>query len=172
MSSINYNNYTDKQKAELYREAAAAYDALAKKVQPLDATVADFHRRTAQTNRDIADKLDPPQPEWREGDLVKDCKGRLWQYHGSFWYAREFGGHDTELLTSKYGPLTRLLTYDPSKQQYADPHEREVVVSLKDIDLEYLSDWLHEDSEESPFNDLITSIVAKAAREQLKKVEE
>lgn len=134
MSSINYNNYTDKQKAELYREAAAAYDALAKKVQPLDATVADFHRRTAQTNRDIADKLDPPQPEWREGDLVKDCKGRLWQYHGSFWYAREFGGHDTELLTSKYGPIRKVYV--------SDPYEKQVVVSVDGLDPDHVAEWL------------------------------
>lgn len=158
----------NKTKVKSLRAMADHFDEIANLSNVIeDSEVALHYRNIAEHLRKEAEKLDPPEPEWGEGDLVRDCKRRLWEYHGGFWYAREFGGHKTELLTSKYGPLTRVVTYDPSEQQYADPYEWEVVVSLEDIDLDYLSDWADEDSEESPFTDLITSIVAKAAREQL-----
>ena len=111
---------------------------------------------------------DPPQPEWKDGDLVHDCHGELWQFGYGDWHL--YGTtHSTESLTRQYGPLTRVLTYDPATQRIADPAKQEVVVSLDRINRSMIVPW-----EQWAGCDLVEAacrIVAEAAREQLGEVQ-
>ena len=122
----------------------------------------------AREDRAQADKLDPPQPEWQNGDLVRDRDGELWQYCVGLWYCQETS-HRTESLTSHYGPLTPVLTYDPATQRIADPAKQEVVVSLDGIDRERLDAWAGYTELSLP--EAVARRVAKAAREQLGEVQ-
>ena len=162
MSSINYNNYTDKQKAEQRRKIADAFDVLAEKFEPLNADVAEAHRKNAEVNRRIAEKLDPPQPEWQDGDLVRDRDGDLWEYDASVGVWRRFGIREpyyTEVLADNFGPLRKVYVSDPSKNQ--------VVVSVDEIYRTALLAQADKDEQEESSLTIAGIRVAKAVREQL-----
>lgn len=173
MSSTTYNNFTDKQKAEQRRKIADAFDALAEAFEPLEEIVTEGYKRAAEANRKTADELDPPLPEWDDGDLVRDHNGWLWEYMLGVWFCCGMR-RETEALTRNYGPLTRVSTYDPAKQRVVDSEQQKVVISLDGIDRTELDKW----GEENKSNYLPTTAekvafrVSAAAREQLKKVEE
>lgn len=157
-----------KTEAKHRREIANLLDQVAEKFQPLNANTAEVHRESAEANRRHADKLDPPQPEWQEGDLVRDCQGDLWQFGYGDWHL--YGTtHSTESLTRHYGPLTRVLTYDPATQRIANPAKQEVVVSLDGIDRERLDAWA--EYTELSLPEAVARRAAKAAREQLGQVQ-
>ena len=126
-------------------------------------------RINAQNRRREADKLDPPQPEWQDGDLARDRNGILWECdHRGVWRSG-YASHSTEIMTRDFGPLTRVLTYDPAKQRIADPAKQEVVVSLDRINRSMIVPW-----EQWAGCDLVEAacrIVAEAAREQLGEVQ-
>lgn len=160
-----------KTEAQHRRELADALDVVAEKFQPLDAHTAEGYRGNAQVNRSIAEKLDPPQPEWRDGDLVHDRHGDLWQFGYGDWHL--YGTtHSTESLTRHYGPLTRVLTYDPATQRIADPAKQEVVVSLAGIDRVALDRRASESEDDFTWPAARAGFrAAKAAREQLGEVQ-
>lgn len=161
-----------KTEAQHRREIADALDQVAEKYKPLSADTAEFHRGNAEANRRRADELDPPQPEWQDGDLVRDRNGNLWEYDGysNMWGAFGVSGcRSTATLDEVRGPLTRVLTYDPATQRVADPAKQEVVVSLDGINRSMIVPW-----EQWAGCDLVEAvgrIVAEAAREQLGEVQ-
>ena len=157
-----------KTEAQRRREAADLLDQVAAKFQPLSADVAEAYRRNAESNRRTANLLDPPQPEWKNGDLVRDYNGNLWQYNLRAWHSG-WASHSTEVLTREFSPLTRVLTYDPAKQRIADPAKQEVVVSLDGIDRERLDAWAGYTELSLP--EAVARRAALAAREQLGQVQ-
>lgn len=162
-----------KTEAQHRRAIADLFDQLAEKFQPLNAAAAGSYRLNAEANRRRADELDPPQPEWQDGDLVRDCNGNLWCRSRDEWLrfgAKSF--YSTGALDKNYGPLTRVLTYDPATQRIADPAKQEVVISIDGIDQRVL-DAYHEAEDDQPMSTAgrIARRVAKAAREQLGQVQ-
>lgn len=157
-----------KTEAQHRRNIANAFDVLADAFKPLDAHTAEGYQNSATVNRSLADKLDPPQPEWQDGDLVRDRFGTLWEYELEVWHCHH-ANRGTEALTNTYGPLTRVLTYDPATQHIADPAKQEVVISLDGINRDALDQWAKwaacEPAEE------VCIRAAKAAREQLGEVQ-
>lgn len=149
-----------KTEAQHRRELADALDVVAEKFQPLNAAAAGSYRLNAEANRNLADELDPPQPAWQDGDLVRDRDGHLWQYDGDLWWFRG-GDYPTEHLISLYGPIRKV--------RVADPAEQEVVVSLDGLDRERLDDWAGYTELSLP--EAVARRVAKAAREQLGEVQ-
>ena len=158
-----------KTEAQHRRELADALDVVAEKFQPLNAAAAGSYRLNAEANRNLADELDPPQPEWRDGDYVRDKNGGVWRHDGSVWRSAGGGCALASDLPHLYGPLTRVLTYDPATQRVADPAKQEVVVSLDGINRDALDQWAKwaacEPAEE------VCIRAAKAAREQLGEVQ-
>lgn len=148
----------DKTEAKIHRNAADLFDQLAKVIKPLNAYAAEGYRLNAQVHRKAAEDLDPPQGEWEEGDLVRDCHDELWRYDGSVW--RRFGikgFHSTASLDENFGPTHQVFVSDPT--------QREVVVSLDGIDRSAIVPW--EQWAGCDLVEEVCQIVAKAAREQL-----
>lgn len=155
-----------KTEARELREIANLYDQIAERRDAIGFG-AEGARDNAKANRRRADELDPPQPEWQDGDLARDNEGDLWQFGYGNWHLR--GLHiRADVMTLNYGPLTRVLTYDPAKQRIADPAQQEVVISLDGINRDALDQWAKwaacEPAEE------VCIRAAKAAREQLGEV--
>lgn len=157
-----------KDEAERRRRIANLLDQVAGEFWPLSTNTTKAYRSKAQANRNFADELDPPQPAWQDGDLVRDRHGDLWQFGYGDWHL--YGTtHSTESLTRHYSPLTRVHTYDPATQRIADPAKRQVVVSLDGIDRERLDAWAGYTELSLP--EAVARRVAKAAREQLGEVQ-
>lgn len=123
----------DKTQADLLRQLAAKRDALAATHDALGQhSAARAYRESAEEARSIANKLDPPQPEWQNGDLVRDSDGDLWQFDGDLWWSRG-DRRPTEELIEWFGPIRKVHLADPAKQ--------EVVVSLDGINRDALDQW-------------------------------
>ena len=156
-----------KTEAEHRRHIANLFDDIAEHRAAIG-DISEGARSVASGERERADKLDPPQPEWQDGDLVRDRNGNLWEYTLGLWHCHDTNRR-TESLTRDYSPLTRVLTYDPTKQRIADPAKQEVVVSLDGINRDALDQWAKwaacEPAEE------VCIRAAKAAREQLGEVQ-
>ena len=159
-------------KAESLRKMADHFDEIAKISNDIgDSNVASHYRNIAEHLREQVDKIDPPQPEWQDGDLARDRCGNVWEYMLGLWYCQGTS-YRTEALTRDCGPLTRVLTYDPAKQTVANHEQQEVVVSVDGLDREELDSW--ETLEE--FNYSVSGSraafrISKAAREQLGEVQ-
>ena len=153
---------TPKEQAEEHRKIGHTFAKAATACARLNPATAAILLAEAEKHFKKVGELDPPQPEWREGDLVRDRFGGLWQFDGSKWHRRCME-RSTARLDRDYGPI--------HKVHIADPARREVVVSLDGIDLrllESLQDW----SEGSvSTTSAVTIRVAKAAREQLGEVQ-
>ena len=102
----------------------------------------DGYEKASGHLRSTADELDPPQPEWQDGDLVRGKGGMLWERSFSRWHntMRMPSLTDKELV-GKYGPLRRVYL--------ADPDKGEVVVSIEGLDknilrasLDYSDRWV------------------------------
>ena len=157
-------NLTPKEQAEQHRKIADAYVALADAFGPLHREAAKSFRVAAESYRKEADRIDPPQPEWQDGDLALDRDGELWQFDGDEWHLRSMQ-RSTASLIRDFGPIHKVHTADPAKH--------EVVVSLDGLDLKALLSY--EDWDEDGGNLSIISRTgiraAKAAREQLGEVQ-
>ena len=158
-----------KTEAQRRRRIADLLDQVAEEFKPLNATAAESYEDNAEANRRIAERLDPPQPEWQDGDLVRDRFGTLWEYELEVWHCHH-ANRGTEALTNTYGPLTRVLTYDPATQRVTD-RENDVIVNLDDIDRKWLNGWHDPLGEDRRSQMEVARIVAKAAREQLGEVQ-
>ena len=147
----------DKNKARLMRELADKMFETANVCSALEwQGFAAHYRNTAENFRQEADRLDPPVV-WEKGDLVRDHHNRLWEYDGTLWYSRGFGGYDTKLLTGENGPIRKVYVSDPS--------EKQIVVSVKNFDLSW---WEH--LEENVYDTDAEGFLkrtAQAVREQL-----
>lgn len=154
---------TDKQAVEQHRKIADTFVAAADACAPLHPVTAKDLRAEAKLHRKMADDLDPPQPEWREGDLVCDRQGDLWQFDGDEWCHLHGVERSTASLIRDFGPIRKV--------RVADPVKHEVVISLDGIDREILREILlaYEDWDEDALSTLSSAGLraAKAAREQL-----
>ena len=157
-----------KTEAQRRRHIANLFDEIAEHRAAIG-DISEGARSVASGERERADKLDPPPPEWQDGDLVRDRQGELSQYRGGRWRSIYGPTHSTEELTNRYGPLTRVLTYDPATQRVADPAKQEVVVSLDGIDRGRLDAWAGYTELSLP--EAVARRAAKAAREQLSEVQ-
>lgn len=112
---------------------------------------------------DRADGIDP-QPEWKEGDLVRDAAGRLWEFSDGFWWGgsgtSSVCGYDDKWMGDDNGPLRRV--------HLADPANGEVVVKIPPVVHEsFLRAWvagLRSSAMRSSTEDLMLKIVANAAQ--------
>lgn len=154
-----------KTEARRRRNAADLLDQVAEELQPLSVGAAKQYQLNAEANRSIANKLDPPQPEWQDGDLVLGANSTLWFYECGLWNSPSFTDmRSTDSLIAVYGPIRKVRIADPAKQ--------EVVVSLEGIDREDLDGWAWQEESSYSAPARRTAIrAAKAAREQLGKKE-
>ena len=158
-----------KTEAEHRRNIADLFDKIAEHRAAIGDS-AEGALSLAREDRARADKLDPPQRVWQDGELVRDRHSNLWEYVLGVWHCHHTK-RDTEALTRHYGPLTRVLTYDPAKQHIADPAKQEVVVSLGGIDRHALDKWLDNTEHSYAWPSVrIARRTANAAREQLGEV--
>ena len=162
-------NLTPKEQAEQHRKIADNLDGVAASCDALGLDLMAYVSRTNATEfRTSADEIDPPtppQPEWREGDLVRDRFGGLWQFDGSKWHLRCME-RSTASLIRDFGPIRKV--------HIADPARHEVVVSLDGLDRDFIDkgwgDLREEDIYQSTSGKL-ASRAAKAARKQLGEVQ-
>ena len=156
-------NLTPKEQAEQHRKVADAYVALADAFGPLHRPTAKSFRVAAESYREKADRIDPLQPYWQDGDYSRDRFGGLWHFDGGKWYLRSMQ-RSTASLVRDFGPIHKVHVADPAKQ--------EVVISLEGIDREDLDMWATEkESNYGAPSQLIAIRAAKAAREQLGEVQ-
>lgn len=154
-----------KTEAQHRREIADALDVVADKFQPLSTNTTKAYRSKAQANRNFADELDPPQPEWQAGDLVRDKNGGVWRHDGKVWRSPAGAYVRVSDLPALYGQIR--------KAHIADPAKQEVVVSLDGIDRAELDSWAHraECGPGSWVQSKTAIRAALAAREQLGEVQ-
>lgn len=127
-----------KEKAALHRTLAAEAHSMAETYSKLGQTyAATKFSRIAEYELSVAEKLFFTE-EWKNGDLVRDQDGDLWQFGYGTWHMCGTQ-RSTETLNYRYGPLTRVLTYDPAKQRTASASAGEYVVDLSDIPTEFFS---------------------------------
>lgn len=154
----------NKTKVESLRTMADHFDEIANLSNDIeDSDVALHYRNIAEHLRKEAEKLDPPQPEWKDGDLVRSQHGYLWEHSGGTWFRR----HTTftyEELVSLFGPLRRVYVSDPSENQ--------VVVSVDEIYHTALLAQADKDEQEESSLTIAGIRVAKAVREQLGESED
>ena len=104
----------DKSKARLMRELADTEDRAAGLCTALGwLGLGTLHQSSAEFHRLQADKSDPPQPEWKEGDLVVDRNDDLWKCLGNDVWFRFLDRHGIVWLTTgkllkDVGPLRKV----------------------------------------------------------------
>ena len=109
----------------------------------------------AEHHRLQADKADPPQPEWKEGDYAVDGGGNVWRLKNGKWD----GEYSTKELINYYGPIHKVYVSDPS--------EKQVAVSVDGLGLDLLQSFENWDEEALSTLNSAGLRVAKALRYQL-----